>query len=63
MWKKNLTLCNRRSLIFPPPRIIISSDASLQAWGGGGWWGGGGGVGCHRLRIVGPWSIEEKSFT
>ena len=57
MWKKNLTLCNGRSLIFPPPRIIISSDASLQAWGGVE-----GRVGCHRLRTVGPWSIEEKKF-
>ena len=52
MWKENLTLCNGRSLIFPPPRIIISSDASLQGWG----------VSCHRLRTVGPWSIEEKKF-
>ena len=52
MWKENLTLCNGRSLIFPPPRIIISSDVSLQGWG----------VSCHRLRTVGPWSIEEKKF-
>ena len=52
MWKENLTLCNGRSLIFPPPRIIISSDASLQGWG----------VSCHRLRTAGPWSKEEKKF-
>ena len=51
-WKENLTLCNRRSLIYAPPHIIISSDASLQGWR----------VGCHDLEKWGPWSMEEQKF-
>ena len=45
-------------------RIITSLGGGGVVGVEGGWWGGrGGGVGCHRLRTVGPWSIEEKSFT
>ena len=56
MWKKNLTLCNGRSLIFPPTTNNNKLRRIITRLGEGR------GMGCHRLRTVGPWSIEEKKF-